>query len=251
MIYLFPGAARSLTESDFESENQHTPASAPPEFRVMDQPACEHWTTHEDNVSIAVAGLRDGTYTTKKEAIAALGIVGSTLKRRLNGGLSSSEARERRRNLTPHEERELVEWITEGRAAGNKLAYSDMIERTREIRKRRLGGSATAVSKTWIAVFLTRHGLTKPKPYSAARKVSSEKVARDELVHFEQEQCPVPEHHDDVESANTHKAADTGSSFINFTDYRLVNWDTADCRIRRWSNLIEYTRSTSRPTAFG
>ena len=178
----------------------------------MDQPATHNRAKRGDNISLAVTGLKDGTYASRKEAATALGVARSTLGRRLRGGLSCKEAMARRRNLTPHEERVLAEWITRRRAAGHNIAYCDMIAKALELRKRRLGQSATAVGKSWLSEFLKRHRLARSKSYPTFRAFCPEKGVED-LPAFEQEESPVP---DDIKSENACEAAETGLSFISF-----------------------------------
>ena len=162
----------------------------------MDQSPSEDPVKHADNTSIAVAGIEDGTYANVKEAAAALGVPQSTLNRRLNGGLSRLEAGKKRMKLTPQEERELVQWIAQREAASNKVCYHDISERVFQLRKRRLGDWASPVSNSWVYNFLKRHRLVKARSYSPFRAVSPQKVAKDQIPHFEQEERPLVPMHD-------------------------------------------------------
>ena len=82
----------------------------------------------EQQVQIALAGLRDGTYMSVDQAVTALGVSKITLHRRMKGGKSRSEAQEWRQALTRQEEKALANWIGMSSATGNPVRHPFMLE---------------------------------------------------------------------------------------------------------------------------
>lgn len=89
----------------------------------------------EQQVQIALAGLRDGTYMIIDQAVTALGVSKTTLHRRMKGGKSCTEAQEWQGALTRQEEKALAKWISTSSATGNPVQHPFIREMAEELRK--------------------------------------------------------------------------------------------------------------------
>ena len=76
---------------------------------------------NREKLSKAIAGLKDGTYQTPYEASKDTGAPKRTLYRRLKGGLTRQQARERDQALSTDKERALAHWIRQLSATGHTL----------------------------------------------------------------------------------------------------------------------------------
>ena len=115
---------------------------------------------NRENIAKALAGLRDGTYTTPYKASKATGAPIRTLYRRVNGTKSINESRIPQQLLSPSEERALVGWILRAAATGHPVTHSFLRELAEEIRKPRIIDENTIVrplGKDWTKRFMRRN----------------------------------------------------------------------------------------------
>src|SRR5436190_13113194 len=78
-------------------------------------------TEADTKMEIAVMGVQDGTYLSIDEAVKLLKVPRTTLCRRMKGGKSRKEAREKTQLLTCQEEKALADWISKATVAGNPV----------------------------------------------------------------------------------------------------------------------------------
>ena len=110
-------------------------------------------TERERQVQIALAGLRDGTYMNINQAVAALGVSKSMLRRRAKGGKSQCEAQEWQQELTRQEEKALAKWISMSSATGNPVRYPFIREMAEKLRETRVASTSEFIpplSPEWI-----------------------------------------------------------------------------------------------------
>ena len=70
-------------------------------------------------VTQAVLGVQSGLYKSSYEAATLLGLSPNTVTRRVNGGLSRTQARQQQQKLSYTEEKVLLKWIKELTVTGN------------------------------------------------------------------------------------------------------------------------------------
>jgi kynureninase len=99
-------------------------------------------TEREQQVQIALAGLRDGTYISVDQVVAALGVSKTTLYRRVKEGKSQNDAQEWRQALTRQEEKALAKWISMSSATGNPVRYPFILEMAEKLRETRLASTS-------------------------------------------------------------------------------------------------------------
>jgi len=111
-------------------------------------------------VQIALDGLADGTYVTVRQAVDALKVSKTTLRRHLNGGQTREQAHEKDQLLTRQEEKALAKWISGATAAGNPVdrhCIMEMAQGMREARTPLSEGFLRPIGNDWIKRFLRRH----------------------------------------------------------------------------------------------
>ena len=82
----------------------------------MGPPASVKAAEGERNIQLALAGLKDGTYSSIGDAHKELGVATSTLDRRVKGGKSRAQGKENQQLLTMPEEEALAAWISRATA---------------------------------------------------------------------------------------------------------------------------------------
>jgi len=114
----------------------------------------------------AIEGIRNGVYNGPTHAAAELGVALSTLKKRLKGRKSRAEAREAQQELTRHEEKALVDWVSRATAVDNPVPHPYIKEMAEEIRKTREGEKGEylrPLGTSWMEAFLSRHPQLRTK----------------------------------------------------------------------------------------
>ena len=92
----------------------------------------------EQNLAKALTGLKDGTYAHVRQASKSTGTPRSTLIDHLNGARTRREVNEHRQQLSPDEERALVQWVERLSCTGNPVRHSFLRKLAQEIRKPRI-----------------------------------------------------------------------------------------------------------------
>jgi hypothetical protein len=137
------------------------------------------YAAKEANMTKALEGLADGTYTNFSEAARATGVDRVSLTRRFNGGLSRRDSQVYKQSLSPDEEVALTKWIECLSCTGNPVHHSFLRDLADEIRKPRLereGLPITPLGKHWITRFLKRN------PSLQSRVAKSIEAARKEVT---------------------------------------------------------------------
>jgi hypothetical protein len=85
----------------------------------------------------AVLGVQSGLYKSSYKAAKQLGLCKDTVTRRVNGGLSRSQARQKQQRLSYTEEVVLLKWIKELTISGYSPGHRLLKEITEELRTKR------------------------------------------------------------------------------------------------------------------
>jgi len=184
----------------------------------------------EQQVQIALAGLRDGTYTSIDQAVAALGVPKSTLSRRTKGGKSRSEAQEWRGALTRQEEKALAKWISMSAATGNPVRHPFIREMAEELRKTHVSSNSEftlPLGPDWTKAFLRRHPHLKTKK-SKAIEAACKEVTSEQVRNFNTELRRVIAEYN-IRLENIFNVDETGKLLYIFSDCRYFNWHSKRC----------------------
>ena len=187
-------------------------------------------TERERQVQIALAGLRDGTYMSVDQAVAALGVSKTTLYRRVKGGKSRGEAQEWRQALTKQEEKALAKWISMSSATGNPVRHPfihEMAEKLRETRVASTSEFTLPLGPDWTNRFLRRHPhlkTKKSKPIETARK----EVTSEQVHNFNTELRRIIIEHN-IRLENIFNVDETGIPKYIFANCRYFNWHSKWC----------------------
>jgi hypothetical protein len=91
----------------------------------------------EVRVNEAVLGVQSGLYKSSYEAAKQLGVPKNTVTRRVNGGLSRSQARQQQQKLSCAQENVLLKWIKELTISGYSPGHRLLKEIAEELRTKR------------------------------------------------------------------------------------------------------------------
>ena len=117
----------------------------------------------------AVLGVQSGLYKSSYEAAKQLGLSKATVTRRVNGGLSRSQARQQQQKLTYAEEKVLLKWIKELTISGYSPGHRLLKEIAEELRTKRTYDLDNAsldslelpprytLGRDWVPRFILRH----------------------------------------------------------------------------------------------
>jgi hypothetical protein len=117
----------------------------------------------------AVHGVQSGKYKSSYKAAKELGLNKETVLRRVNGGLSRSQARQQQQKLSYTEEKVLLKWIKELTISGYSPGHRLLKEIAEEIRTRRTYNLDDAslptferlpqfsLGRDWVPRFIVRH----------------------------------------------------------------------------------------------
>src|ERR1700712_1487561 len=94
-------------------------------------------TELENRLAEAILGVQNKTYKSPYEAAKALGLSKRTVTRRVNGGNSRIEARQKQQHLTKTQEQTLLKWIKHLTASGYAPSHRILREVADEIRTKR------------------------------------------------------------------------------------------------------------------
>jgi hypothetical protein len=123
----------------------------------------------DTQVGKAVQGVQSGKYKSSYEAAKQLGLPRNTVTRRVNGGLSRSQARQRQQKLSYAEEKVLLKWIKELTISGYSPGHRLLKEIAEEIRTKRTYDLDDAslltlklppqftLGQDWVPRFILRH----------------------------------------------------------------------------------------------
>lgn len=141
-------------------------------------------------VEIAMEGLADGTYDSVRQAVDALNVSETTLRRHLKGGLTRQQAREKDQLLTHQEEKVLAKWISAATAAGNPVDRRYVLEMAQGMRENRTPlpeGFLPPIGQDWIRRFLRRHPLLHTKLSKSIERARISDVTAEQIMSFNDE----------------------------------------------------------------
>src|SRR5271154_1967767 len=109
----------------------------------------------EKAIQKAIACVKDGTYKSIDQAAKELGVSKATLHRRLKGGKSRSEGKEKQQRLTP-QEKAVAAWISASTAVGNPVQHEFIHEMAEHLIKHRVGDDQIVpqLGSSWVPSFL-------------------------------------------------------------------------------------------------
>ena len=166
----------------------------------------------DQNLAKALAGLKDGTYANVRQASKSTGTPRSTLRRQLKRGLMHRKANEHRQQLSPDEERALVQWVEHLSCTGNPVRHSFLCELAQEIRRPHVENTNYVVNDLgiyWVSHFFARNPSLQSKVAKnneAARKEVTENQLQNWFNVFK---CVVDEYN--IEPGNIYNMDETGS----------------------------------------
>jgi hypothetical protein len=123
----------------------------------------------ETRISQALTGVQSGKYKSLYEAANDLYLTLSTLTRRVNGGLSRSQARQQQQKLSYAQENVLLKWIKELTISGYSPGHRLLKEIAEELRTKRTYDLDDAsldslklppqykLGRDWVPRFILRH----------------------------------------------------------------------------------------------
>ena len=110
-----------------------------------------------ENLAKALSGLKDGTYSSARQAAIVTGVSITTIYYRLRGGQSRRDANVNSQALAPAEESALVKWAETAAAIGHPPKHTLLRELAEEIRKVRIqregGVLPSPLGKDWVTRF--------------------------------------------------------------------------------------------------
>lgn len=125
----------------------------------------------EEDLQRAIAALKAGEFTSKREAARVFGVPRQTLLDRINGKVTRREAQSYLQNLTPSEEEFLVEWIIDEDSLGRVPTHRRVREMAARVLK--IHGEERVLGKGWITAFLQRNPRVKSV---VGRKIASNRA---------------------------------------------------------------------------
>lgn len=181
----------------------------------------------EQAVQTALAGIRDGTYTTVYQAAKVLAVSKSSLTRRLKGGLSRREAKEKQQLLTKEEEKALANWISMSTTTGNPVQHSFIREMAQKLRMYRVdqeGQFLPPIGDSWVPQFLSRHRHLQTKMSRTIEAARVKEVTKEQVLHFNEEMRRIIQEHN-IKLENAFNADETGYVYFSLTNCRVFNWN--------------------------
>jgi predicted transcriptional regulator len=97
-------------------------------------------------VTEAVLGIKSGKFKSAYQAAKVLGLTKTTVTKRLNGGLTRAEARQKQQLLSKNQEKTLLKWIKELTASGYAPSHRILCEVAEEVRSNKCRVFQTQVS---------------------------------------------------------------------------------------------------------
>jgi Tc5 transposase DNA-binding domain len=123
----------------------------------------------DSQVTQAVLGVKSGLYKSSYEAAKVLGLPRNTITRRVNGGLTRSQARQKQQILSSAQENVLLKWIKELTISGYSPEHRLLKEIAEELRTKRTYDLDNAspsslepipnyqLGQNWVPQFIQRH----------------------------------------------------------------------------------------------
>jgi hypothetical protein len=123
----------------------------------------------DSQVTQAVLGIKSGLYKSAYEAAKVLGLPRNTITRRVNGGLTRSQARQKQQILSSAQENVLLKWIKELTISGYSPGHRLLKEIAEELRQKRtydlddVSPSSLEpipnyqLGQNWVPRFIQRH----------------------------------------------------------------------------------------------
>jgi Tc5 transposase DNA-binding domain len=179
----------------------------------------------EEAMQMALAGVKNGTYATAYQAAKALGVSTSSLDRRLKGGLSRREAKEKQQLLTTKEEEALANWISTSTSTGNPVQHSfirEMAQKLRTYRVNQEGQFLPPIGDSWVPQFLSRHRHLQTKMSHAIETARVKEVTKEQVLHFNEELRRIIQEHN-IKLENAYNTDETGYIYLYFTNCRVFN----------------------------
>jgi len=183
----------------------------------------------ERNIQLALAGLKDGTYSSIGDAHKELGVSTSTLDRRVKGGKSRAEAKENQQLLTISEEEVLAAWISRATATGNPVQHSFIREMAEQLRKPRIIAKIAftrPIGKNWVARFLDRYPHLKTMLAKTIESACVKHVTKEQVIAFYKEFYKVIETRN-IKLKDIYNFDETGIPGGSVADNRLFYWHTS------------------------
>ena len=118
---------------------------------------------NENKIQQAINGYRSKNFASLRKAADAFEVPYSTMRARINGRTSRSDARESQQNLSNAEEHTLVRWITHLTRTGYPASPKLVIQMAEEVRRGRVHLSRTItltfrpIGYSWLERFKGRH----------------------------------------------------------------------------------------------
>lgn len=125
----------------------------------------------EEQLAGAIHSLSTGEYTSIRAAAKAYGVNRNTLTRRMEGGLSQSEAQQPYLLLSTEQEALLVRWILDLERVGHPPNHTQIREFALLICT--ASGGPTSIGINWVPRFLERYPEVKTK---VCRKIKSLRI---------------------------------------------------------------------------
>jgi transposase len=98
---------------------------------------CTNALELDTKLTQAALGVKQGVYKTAWSAANALGLNKNSVLKRVNGGLSRSQARQQQQKLSPAQEKVLVKWIKELTISGYSPGHRLLKEIAEELQSKR------------------------------------------------------------------------------------------------------------------
>ena len=199
----------------------------------MTRPRSKKALETEANVKKAFDGLSSGLYTTPYQARKALGLSKGTMSRRINGGKSRAEAREKQQTLSKAEEKALEGWITRLTATGHPAQHDFIRDMAEEIKNQRSHDSNDfrdniPIPITWVPQFLQRHPHLKTTLSRCIEAARIKDVTPDAIMNwFRQLQEIIEENQ--ITFENVYNMDETGITDINKVNNRVRNRYNTNC----------------------
>ena len=182
---------------------------------VMVRPINAKAEDAEKAIQKSIDGIKDRMYRSLNQAAQELGVSKGTLHRRLNGGMSRSEAQEKNQLLTAQEEKALATWISTSTAVGNPVQHKFVHEMAEKLIKRRVpyGQIVPQIGPTWVSSFLRRHRYLKTKMTRAIETARIKDVTKAQVLHFNEEFRRIIQEHN-IRLEDIFNADETGSQYL-------------------------------------
>ena len=110
------------------------------------------------------------------------------MHRRLKGGKSRSEGKEKQQRLTP-QEKAVAAWISASTAVGNPVQHEFIHEMAEHLIKHRVGDDQIVpqLGSSWVPSFFRRHRHLKTAMTRAIETSHIKDIIKEQILHFNKE----------------------------------------------------------------